>query len=177
MPDAQANDTREQPRVGGARFLGGSWIGGSIGNPPLRMEAITTPIAAGQSGRHLIVWPVRPEGVRGRICHRRLGYVERITIPGSLQLDGATPRTLPFRIEGEIAKGSKRVEQRHMKATVAYCRSACKPQGGDCLLPGEAAVSKCNNTRRAFEAPHAPRCHIRPIGLVTRRAILDWAEE
>jgi hypothetical protein len=26
----------------------------------------------------------------------------------SLQLDGATPRTLPFRIEGEIAKRSKR---------------------------------------------------------------------
>jgi hypothetical protein len=32
----------------------------------------------------------------------------RITILGSLPLDGATPRTLPFRIEGEIAKGSKR---------------------------------------------------------------------
>ena len=32
----------------------------------------------------------------------------RITILGSLQLDGATPRSLPFRIGGEIAKGSKR---------------------------------------------------------------------
>jgi len=32
----------------------------------------------------------------------------RITILGTLPLDGATPRTLPFRIEGEIAKGSKR---------------------------------------------------------------------
>jgi hypothetical protein len=32
----------------------------------------------------------------------------RITILDSLQLDGATPRTLPFRIEGEIANGSKR---------------------------------------------------------------------
>jgi DNA invertase Pin-like site-specific DNA recombinase len=43
------------------------------------------------------------------------GYVERIvfdrgriTILGSLPLEGAAPRTLPFRIEGEIAKGSKR---------------------------------------------------------------------
>jgi site-specific DNA recombinase len=32
----------------------------------------------------------------------------RITILGSLPLDGPSPRTLPFRIEGEIAKGSKR---------------------------------------------------------------------
>jgi hypothetical protein len=31
----------------------------------------------------------------------------RITVLASLSLDGATPRTLPFRIEGEIAKGSK----------------------------------------------------------------------
>jgi hypothetical protein len=42
-------------------------------------------------------------------------YVERIifdrgkiTILGSLPLESATPRTLPFRIEGEIAKGSRR---------------------------------------------------------------------
>jgi hypothetical protein len=42
-------------------------------------------------------------------------YVERIvfdrgkiTILGSLTLESATPRSLPFRIEGEIAQGSKR---------------------------------------------------------------------
>jgi hypothetical protein len=32
----------------------------------------------------------------------------RITILGSLPLEGATPRGLPVRIEGDIAKGSKR---------------------------------------------------------------------
>jgi hypothetical protein len=32
----------------------------------------------------------------------------RITILGSLPLEGATARGLPFRIEGESAKGSKR---------------------------------------------------------------------
>lgn len=32
----------------------------------------------------------------------------RLTILGALPLEGAQPRTLPFRIEGEIAKGSKR---------------------------------------------------------------------
>jgi hypothetical protein len=32
----------------------------------------------------------------------------KITILGSLPLESATPRSLPFHIEGEIAKGSKR---------------------------------------------------------------------
>jgi hypothetical protein len=59
----------------------------------------------------------------------------RITILGSLQLDGGTPRTLPFRVEGEIAKGSKTMGAGRAIWLVGFCAHTLKVSAFGANLP------------------------------------------
>jgi hypothetical protein len=85
-------------------------------------------------------------------------YVERIvfdrgsiTILGSLQLDGATPRTLPFRIEGEIAKGS----ERRGRTTSDLVRGYLSPNTKSVRFRSEPAV---RSTPYSRFVPRADSC-------------------